>query len=127
MKDIDSKDILLRRNRRLTNVSIYRDGRWVFAGLNNLKKTSQGQNFYLMSNPFGLLKEGTQDPKIITLRGEPGDYVAIDSTGTVSMVTAEQFNQLFPAPNLDPPKTSNNSEQLKDPKFLTDILNKNKP
>jgi hypothetical protein len=126
MKDIDSKDILLRRNRSLTALSVYIGGRWVFTYPTEVVKTKDQQDFFLISVPFGLVKQGTQDPKITTIKGAPGDYVARDQTGTYCLVTAEQFKQLFPAPNLNPPKSSNNSDQLKDPKFITNINKQSK-
>jgi len=123
MKDMHLTDILNRGTRPLTLLSVYKEGRWQFGIPNRIVRTVDQQAFYLVSEKFGLVKKGTTDPAVIARRGSPGDYVARDTnTGVYSVVTAAEYKRFFPAPNLNPPSVPTNSEQLKDPKFLTNIL-----
>jgi hypothetical protein len=122
MKDMTLKDILFREDRPLTSLSLYRDGRWIFAAPTNLTKTTAQQAFYLISEPFGLLRQGTSNPKIRAVTGAPGDYLAVNSVGVYSLIKKEEYARQFPSPNLNPPTNPNNSSQIKDKNFLTNIL-----
>jgi hypothetical protein len=122
MKDMALNDILLRQDRPLTSLSVYRGGVWFFTSPTNLTKTYNKQRFYLMSESFGLVKQGNTDPKVLATIGLPGDYIAVNQDGTYTLVSSTEYKRLFPPPNLNPPEIPNNSDQLKDPKFLTNIL-----
>tara|TARA_R110000822_G_scaffold57074_4_gene143883 strand:+ start:409 stop:843 length:435 start_codon:yes stop_codon:yes gene_type:complete len=122
MKDMTLGDIFPKQNRRLNSLSIYRNGTWQFVIPTNPIRISENQAYYRISDPFGLVKQGVLNPKKTARRGSPGDYVALDQFSTYAVVTAEEYKRLFPTPNLNPPEIPNNSDQLKDPKFLTNIL-----
>lgn len=121
MKDLELKDIMDRPVRSFTLLSVYRNGRWIFATPINPLKTVDNQNFYLISEKFGVARQGTTNPAILARRGSPGDYLSIDQFGVYAIVTQADYKRLFPAPNLNPPSVPTNSAQLKDPKFITKI------
>ena len=127
MKDLQFKDILNRAVRPLTLLSVYRNGRWSFATPTALIKTVNQQQYYLISETFGLVKQGTNNPKFTAARGKPGDYVARDKTGVYALVTADYYKLLFPPANANPPAVPDNSEKLKNPNFITNILKGSKP
>ena len=122
MKDMALNDILLRQDRPNTALSVFRDGVWIFAAPTNLTKSTTQQSFYLMSESFGLVKQGNTDPKVLATIGLPGDYIAVNQDGSYTLVSSAEYKRLFPAPNLNPPVIPDNSNQLKDPIFLTNIL-----
>ena len=122
MKDMTERDILLRQDRPLTSLSVYRNGVWIFAAPTNLTKTYNQQQFYLMSESFGLVREGNTNPRVSARRGAPGEYLAVSQDGSYTIVTRAEYDWIFPTPNLNPPEIPNNSKQLKDPNFLTKIL-----
>jgi len=122
MKDMTLNDILLKQDRPLYSLSVYRNGVWGFAVPTTLTKTYNQQQFYLMSESFGLVRAGTSNPKVLARKGSPGDYVAVNQDGSYTLITAAEYKMLFPAPNLNPPEIPNNSDQIKDPNFLTKIL-----
>ena len=127
MKDLELSDIMNRPVRSFTLLSVYRNGRWQFGTPTNLVKTVNNQTFYLISDKFGLARQGTQNPKVLARRGSPGDYISRDQSGVYAIVTAAEYKRLFPAPNNNPPSVPTNSAQLIDPKFLTNILKGSKP
>ena len=124
MKDMSPKDILLRQDRPLTSLSVYRNGVWRFEAVDYaaIKKREKNQTFYLMSEAFGLVRQGTVDPKVRVVSGAPGDYISINIMGVYSLVTKAEYAMKFPPPNLTPPTPPNNSSQIKDKNFLTNIL-----
>ena len=122
MKDMTLKDIFVQESPPLNSLSIFKGGIWQFTTPTNETMVSENQSFFLMSYPFGILKQGTFNPKAWAVTGKPGDYVAIDSTGTYSLVTKAEYARQFPHPNLNPPAQPNDSSQIKDKNFLTNIL-----
>ena len=122
MKDMTLKDILVQQVSPLTSLSIFKEGRWQFTGPTNQTMVGETQTFFLMSYPFGLIREGISNPNERAFTGDPGDYVALDITGAYSLVTKAEYGRQFPPPNLNPPAQPNNSDQIKDKNFLTNIL-----
>ena len=122
MKDMTLGDILVNPVKPLTSLSVRRNGVWNFESPTKVTKVDNNQTFYLMSNPFGLVKEGVSNPKVWAVKGDPGDYVALYNTGEYCLVTKAEYAMLFPAPNLNPPTIPTNSSQIKDKNFLTNIL-----
>jgi hypothetical protein len=127
MKDLEFRDILNRAVRPLTLLAVYRNGVWLFAVPTNLVKTVDQQRYYLISEPFGLIRQGTNNPKFTAEKGKPGDYVARNIKGAYSLVTADYYKLLFPPANANPPTVPDNSEKLKDSNFLTNILKGSQP
>jgi len=127
MKDLELKDIMDRPVRPLTLLSVYRNGWWQFTTPVNPVRTVDNQSYYLISEKFGLGRQGTWNPKILAKRGSPGDYISQDQFGEYALVTEGEYKRLFPSPNLNPPSTPTNSTQLQDPNFLTNISKKSNP
>ena len=121
MKDLELKDILIKSDKPLIGLSVYFNGKWSYATLTNPNKITVLQSFYLISYPFGLHRKVTTSPGKYVIKGAPGDYVARDNQGFLSLVTAHNYSLLFPGPQnilTSPPS----SELLRDPNFLTKTL-----
>jgi len=127
MKDLELRDILDRRRSPLTKLSVYTNGKWRFASVQGANFISDGnQNIYRGRTRFALLPNNVNDPKRGSLFGEPGDYIGIDSTGELSLITKAQYLQRFPERRSPrrPPDTSN---KLKDPNYITEIVRGSTP
>jgi len=122
MKDLDTKDILKRERTRLTKLSIYLNGRWQFATLTNPIRVDGNQSFYRINYKFGLVKDTISVPKIYTQAGEPGDFVAMDGTGELSLVKKADYKRQFPVLNKNPKTPADSSQKLKDPDYITKIV-----
>jgi len=121
MNNLYLKNSLIKPKKSLTQISTYVGGRWVFSNLGNPVKTTVGQNFYLISTPFGLVYDNTNNPELRSISGKPGDYVAQDKHfGILDLVTPSQFSRLFPSPQQNLP-TPTSSEMLKNPNYITKI------
>ena len=103
MKDMTLNDILLRQDRPLTSVSVYSACVWAFAVPTNLTKTTTQQSFYLMSESFGLVRQGNTDPKVLATIGLPGDYIAVNQDGSYTLVSSSEYKMLFPLSQLESP------------------------
>lgn len=126
MKDLEKRDIFPRKNPRLAKLSVYRGGEWLFSSPVDLKRVTEDQSFYLISEKFGLVNENINNPGKPVKIGVPGDYVAVDRVGVMSLVTEAEFKMLFPAKKLSATKPLTSSEALKDPNFLTNIVKDSK-
>ncbi len=112
---------IIKPKKSLTQISTYVGGSWGFSNLGNPVKTTVGQNFYLISTPFGLVYDNTNNPENRSIQGKPGDYVAQDKHfGILDLVTPAQFSRLFPSPKQIIP-TPTSSEMLKNPNYITKI------
>jgi hypothetical protein len=124
MKDIDQRDILRRERLRATQLSVKVNGGWQFATLQRASKRLNGLSYYRIQFPFGLVNSRANDPKIIMEYGDPGDYVAMDRLGELSLVKKDMYDLQFAKPNTRPEVRPVNSKKLSDPKFITDIVRK---
>jgi hypothetical protein len=123
MKDLELRDIMDRPRPELTKLVVYLNGSWQFASLTNPLRTDEGQSYYRIDKRFGLVRSTSNNPKNAKIFGDAGEYIAVDSTGEMSLVKADQYKRLFPASNPTPnPPTS--SKELSDPNFLTNIVRK---
>ena len=120
MKDLELKDILDRKDTPLTRVTVYFNGKWSFANLSSPTKSTEDQNFYLISYSFGLTKSNVLNPAQFSVKGDPGDYVSLDRQGVLALVTASNYALLFPS-SQQIPTPPPSSEQLRNPNFLTKI------
>ena len=77
-----------------------------------------------MDVKFGTKRGRATDPKVPYQRGMPGDYLGLDSLGVYTVLTEKQFLRLFPIPNQNPPHNPCTDKELRDPKFLTDVIQK---
>lgn len=126
MKDLEEKDILLRTKTRLTRVSIYVDGVWRFGRLLTPTQIAENQNIYRMSVPFALVASTENNPRKGLLTGRPGDYVAADRSGELSLITVEQYNLRFPS-RRKPAYKPETSEKLKGGDYITEIVRGSSP
>lgn len=124
MKDINSKDILDRRGTRPTRLSVRRNGAYQFAELTNPLFEKDGLTYYRISHAFGIVNERTVDPNIMLQRGKSGDYVAVDSTGLLTIITKKVYDMQFPKSNKRPVVLPTDSKKLKDPNYITNIVRK---
>ena len=118
MKDLQLEDILNRKAKPFTRLSVYLNGRWSFAAPSSATRITEDQSFYLINYPFGLIKSGGNDPANYSVKGHPGDYVSIDKLGALALVTEANYNLLFPK-DQQVPVSPPSSEKLRDPNFLT--------
>lgn len=122
MKDLELNDILQRERNPLTKISVYVNGRWQFVSLSNPIKTQGNQSFYRIIYKFGLIKSSVTTPINRTINGQPGDYVAMDSQGELSLVTRAQYEQIFPKLIEGQGAGADSSAKLKDPNYITQIV-----
>jgi hypothetical protein len=122
MKDLELNDILNRTRIPYTKLSVYLNGIWQFATLTNPIRVEDGQSFYRIIYKFGLTKNSETLPTNYTLEGSPGDYVAMDSTGELSLVKKDEYKRLFPVLNKKPKRMPDSSKKLKDPNYITKIV-----
>ena len=120
MKDLQFKDILVRKDLPLVRFSVFTNGRWSFASLVTPTRVTADQSFFLISYPFGLHKSASTNPSKYSVKGAPGDYISRDQLGIIALVTAPQYALQFPGPQ-EIPTPPLSSEQLRDPNFLTKI------
>lgn len=75
-----------------------RRGVWRFATIDkdSFARETANQKFYVINEPFGLCNFDQDDPSKILFRGRPGDYVASDQEGNLTLVTLEDFRLRFP-------------------------------
>jgi len=121
MKDLQLEDILNRKDKPLTRLSVYYNGRWSFATLENPTRTTSDQNFYLVSSPFGLIREGVTNPSKYAVKGKAGEYVSVDKQGRLALVRSDLWALLFPK-NQQIPTAPPSSELLRNKNFLTKTL-----
>ena len=127
-KDFQLRDVLKRSVQEPKRVSIYRDGRWIFAGLFNPVLVDQNVEYYYMTYKFGVTTLNQSNPSMTKARGKAGDYVSQDTINkNVSVVTAEEFRLLFPVKNMNPPVPTVTSAALKDKNKITNVYEESKP
>ena len=108
----------------LTRLSVYLKGKWTFANFGTPINTTETQSFYLVSYPFGLIRQGVNNPAKRSVRGKPGSYVIISLDGSLTMATPEQYAMIFPRRIIDTPPPKQTSEMLKNPNHMTDVMRK---
>lgn len=121
MKDLEQKDILNRTRQRLTRFSIYLEGRWRFGRLLTPTLIADNQSIFRMSVPFALISANENNPKNAAMLGRPGDYIASDAQGELSIITEAQYDLRFPKRRKQAyrPETS---EKLKGGDFITETV-----
>jgi len=123
-KDLTSRDIFKRTLKVPTRLAQYKFGRWEFGTPGNAVRATGEQTFYLLNSKFGICTGLQEDATKTMFRGRPGDYLAVDRDGVMSVVTRTEFQRLFPVANLAPPYRPRSSKLLRNPKVLTDTLKK---
>jgi hypothetical protein len=126
MKNLELSDILQRSNPQLKRVSIFQNGAWVFVLFPReaITRVDDGVRYIRAAERFGLVYENENNPKQISVYGDPGDYICIDRTNVISKITKSQYHMMFPTPVQNPPLPYTTQKALDDPRFLTDIFEK---
>lgn len=124
MEELNLNDILNRPDRRLLQASIYLNGFWRFTSLTNPVRVYEGRSFYRINYPFGLVKEGVVFPDQVSVRGVAGDYVAEDLNSYLTLITAQQYKDIFEPPQNVAVKQPVNQRSLSD-KFIVNNSYKN--
>jgi hypothetical protein len=101
MKRIKPYDIYRKPSPVLRKISIRRQGTWLFASVpaDKFVRETRSARFYLINEPFGLVRFDRTNPKKTSFRGLPGDYISRDSQGNLTLVTAEEYRRKFPIPD----------------------------
>ncbi len=118
MKDLELRDILDRKDKPTTKLSVYLNGRWSFAQLQNPIRSTVDQTFFRIDYIFGLHTATSTKPANYKVKGKPGEYVSVDKAGRMDVVTVENYTLLFPKAQ-QTPLTTPDSDLLKNPNFLT--------
>ena len=127
MKDLEIRNALQRSPSPLVKLGLYVNGRWQFGSLAETSFiTDNGQNIYRVAVRFSLIPQNVNDPSFGSVVGKPGDYVGIDRTGTLSLITKEQYSYRFPKKR-KPAYTADTSEKLKDKNYITEIVRGSAP
>ena len=126
MKKLRKETAISRVDHPHTKLSVEYEGQWVFATLATPTRVTETQSFYLISYPFGLVKQAERNPRKTTLNGKIGSYVAKNNDGTLTVVTKEEYDRLFPRSLKDRPYTPVTSDALTDPNYLTTIVRKSR-
>ena len=112
----------LKKNTKLTRLSVNFNGIWSFATPINMVRQDEGVFYYKIDYPFGVTNAQEKNPRKIQQVGATGDYLLLDTLGTYSVVSKKKYDILFP-PSINyhtaPPPLSSNA--LKDPNFLTKL------
>lgn len=92
-------------------ISVLRRGQWTFATIpaNTFVRQTESQRFYIVNEKFGLCRFDQRDAARQSSRGLPGDYVAADPNGNLTIVTAQEYARKFPKKipsNMNMPLTS---------------------
>jgi len=92
-------DVIAKPATALRLISVRRRGVWRFATLESapVARETKNQKFYVINEVFGLCNYDARDPRKILFRGEPGDYVALDEKGDLTLVKLDDYRRRFPA------------------------------
>ena len=98
MRRLKSYDVFQKPSPVQRRISVIRAGQWAFATIpaDTFSRKTKTQRFYLINEKFGLCVFNQRDPSILSSRGLPGDYVASDPNGNLTIVTAEDYARKFP-------------------------------
>lgn len=122
MKDLSQKDIYPRSNPIPAKLVVYRTGRWIFAAPTGLVNQYQNLKFYQINSRFGIVNNNQTNPTVIVEEGSPGDYLVVNSLGAYSIVTQEMYKNYIPSNVGTEIKKPVNSNELKNPDYITKIL-----
>ena len=104
-----------------TQLSIYYKGSWTFVTPSKVISEFEGRKFYQISYKFKLVKDGITNPS----QGIPrkaGNYIAISENGVIDYLSESDYRNIFPIKNRNPRPAPVTSSNLKDPNYLTKVL-----
>lgn len=126
MKNLNSKLVKSKKQYPLTKVGVRYEGQWVFATLAVPTRKTRTQDLYLISYPFGLVKQAERNPAKTSWNGKAGSYIAKSSDGTLAIITPEDYARLFPRKDINPPSKPITSSNLTDPNYITNTVRKSR-
>jgi|TARA_E500000305_G_C3976891_1_gene214777 hypothetical protein len=126
MKDLTIQDIYIKPQYETTQISIYARGRWLFGALTDPVKSVGDSGIYRINLPFKLLKENDNNPASKGFTAPPGDYVSRDAQGVLTHIPEAVYKIYYPPINSNPPYIPPTSSNLKDPNYLTNIVEESK-
>ena len=128
MKDLQLTDVYTTRaDKRMGRVSVYSNGFWTFGFPRfSSEETKDGVVYRRAMFRFGILSNDQNDPSRPKFLGKPGDYVVTGQTGEFSLVTSAEYDLLFPKKTKDTDPAYIQSSALKNPDFLTGVVEKYK-
>jgi hypothetical protein len=114
-----SYDLFVKPEPVLNRISVRRRGVWVFASIpaSTFARETKSQKFYLINEPFGLVRYDRDNPAKISKRGRAGDYIVSDFQGHLNIVTAEDYKRRFPAINTTKVYTPPTSRDFMNPNY----------
>jgi hypothetical protein len=126
MKELTLSRIFPKKEKRLTQLAVNINGIWSFAGLGNPTRVVNNLSIYKISYDFGLLFEGTTSPDNPPVRGSKGDYIFVDSAGSIKLSKPDMYNRMFPPTNINPPIKNLNSKVLANPNYIDQVIKNSK-
>jgi len=98
MSDITSREVFIRVKNYPSRLSVQRSGIWGFENYANYVITHviEGVSYYKMPFNFGVCFSNQFNPAILAIIGNAGDYLAVEQSGILSILTEEKFLQQNP-------------------------------
>lgn len=111
MSRLKSYEVFQKPSPNQRRISVIRFGQWTFATIpaDTLVRETKSQRFYLINEKFGLCAFNQNNAAKLSSRGKPGDYIAADPNGNLTIVTAQEYASKFPKKrpaNMNMPLTS---------------------
>jgi len=121
MPELTLSLIFPKKNKKLTQLSVNINGVWTFAGMGVPTKIVDNLSIYKINYKFGLLYEGTTSPDSPPVLGQRGDYVSVDPTGGMQIITSSMYRMMYPEKNSVTTKVVS-SKSLSDPNFIDKVI-----
>ena len=128
MKDLQLTDIFSTRNDdTLGRLSTYVNGFWSFGAPRFSEQIlKDGVVYRRAMTKFGILTNSQTNPANASIFGGPGDYISEGLRGELQKLTTEEFQAIYPKKIKDTDPAFTKSSSLKNPSFLTDVVEKYK-
>jgi len=127
MEYLTQSTLFLRKVENFTKFSVNDNGYWDFSTLSNPERVANGLSFFKITSIFGILDENAEDPSKPAYYGNIGDYVVRNGSGSLAIMTQKQYIDRFIPTTLDIKRQALNSEELKNPGFITKLLRGSSP
>ena len=124
MKDLQLTDVFSpNADTSLKRLSVYQNGFWSFGAPRFSEQVVRDGIVYRRAMvKFGILSISQTNPANASIFGEPGDYISEGQGGVFQKLTAAEFAAIYPAKLKDTDPAYIKSTALKDPNFLTGVV-----
>lgn len=128
MKDLQLTDVFnTQQNKTLGRLSVYQNGFWSFGAPRYSESLFiDGVIYRRAMVKFGILTISQTNPANATIFGGPGDYISEGQGGVFQKLTTAEFRAIYPMKVKDTDPAYTKSTALKDPNFLTGVVEKYK-